>query len=236
MRGALFDAGNVPVVSEDRWAKQNSRMLRVGLGPDVLATKGAMVGYRGQLAFHHEKAGSLAKLGKKLLTGEDVSLMRVSGQGEVWFAREAGYLHLLQLENEGITVNSRNLLAMDAQLEWDIKMVKGAGLMTSGLFNTTVGGTGTVGITVVGKPVVLDCSHSPVYVDPQASVCWSANLAPTLHSSMNVKSMMRGGSGEAAQFVFHGPGFVVVQSYEWRPAKSGGGGGGLLDNIGDFIT
>lgn len=236
MRGALLDTEYAPVVSQDRWARQNSRMLRAGLGPDVLATKGAMVGYRGQLAFHHEKAGSLAKLGKKLLTGEDVSLMRVSGQGEVWFAREAGYLHLLQLENEGISVNSRNLLAMDAQLQWDITMIRSAGMLSGGLFNTTVGGTGTVGISVVGKPVVLDCSHAPVYVDPQASVCWSANLAPTVHNSMNVKSMIRGGSGEAAQLAFHGPGFVVVQSYEWRPAKSSGGAGGLLDNLGDFVT
>jgi uncharacterized protein (AIM24 family) len=234
MRSPVFDSGNVPVRSEERYALQNSRMLRVGLGPDVLATKGAMVSYVGQLQFHHEKAGSLAKLGKKLLTGEDVSLMRVSGQGEIWFAKEAGYLHLLQLEDEGISINSRNLLAMDAQLQWDIKMVKGAGLMTGGVFNTTVGGVGTVAITVVGKPVVLDCSQQPVYVDPHAAVCWSAGLAPSVQSSMNVSSMLRGGSGEAVQYVFSGPGFVVVQSYEWRAPKSGGKGG-VFDSIGDLI-
>jgi len=234
MRSPIFDTDHVPVRSEERFVLQNSRMLRVGLGPDVLATKGAMVGYVGQLQFHHEKAGSLAKLGKKLLTGENVSLMRVSGPGEVWFAQEAGYLYLLHLENDGISINSRNLLAMDAQLQWDIKMVKGAGLMTGGLFNTTVGGAGTVAITVVGKPVVLDCSRQPVYVDPNAAVCWSAGLVPSVQSSMNVKSMLRGGSGEAVQYAFSGPGFVVVQSYEWQAPKSEGKGGGL-GSIGDLI-
>ena len=234
MRSAIFDTDHLPVSSEERFVLQNSRMLRVGIGPDVLATKGAMVGYVGQLQFHHEKAGSLAKLGKKLFTGEGVSLMRVSGQGEVWFAQEAGYLYLLQLEDEGISINSRNLLAMDAQLQWDIKMVKGAGMLTGGLFNTTVGGAGTVAITVVGKPVVLDCSQQPVYVDPNAAVCWSAGLVPSVQSSMNVSSMLRGGSGEAIQYAFSGPGFVVVQSYEWRSPKSESKGG-ALSSIGDLI-
>jgi uncharacterized protein (AIM24 family) len=49
---------------------------------------------------------------------------------------------------------------------------------------------------------------------------------------MNMKSMLRGGSGEALQYAFHGPGFVVVQPSEWTsdPASSGGGGG-LMGNL-----
>jgi len=234
MRSGILDTDHLPVQSGERFALQNSRMLRVGLGPDILATKGSMVGYVGRLQFHHEKAGSLAKLGKKLLTGENVSLMRVSGQGEIWFAQEAGYLYLLQLESDAISINSRNLLAMDAELQWDIRMIKGAGLLTGGLFNTTVGGAGTVAITVVGKPVVLDCSQQPVFVDPNAAVCWSAGLVPTVQSSMNVSSMLRGGSGEAVQYVFSGPGFVVVQSYEWHSPQSEGKNS-VFGSIGDLI-
>jgi uncharacterized protein (AIM24 family) len=45
-------------------------------------------------------------------------------------------------------------------------------------------------------------------------VCWSANLTPNAVSSMNVGSLLRGGSGEAVQYSFHGPGFVVVQPSE----------------------
>src|SRR3546814_10641240 len=129
MKSHLFDTANLPVQSVERWAKQNSRSLRVGLGPDVLAAKGAMVSHRGQLTFQHEKAGSMVKLAKKVVTSEDVALMRVSGQGEVWFAREAGYLNLVHLEGEGISINQRNLLAFDASLTWDINRIKGAGLI-----------------------------------------------------------------------------------------------------------
>jgi uncharacterized protein (AIM24 family) len=221
MRSDLFDQSNLRVESQERFSLQNDQMIRVALGPDLLAAKGAMVAYTGQVQFHHEKSGSMAKLAKKIVTSEDVSLMRVSGQGEVYFASDAGYVFLMELENEGISLNVRNLLAFDASLTWDINRVKGAGLMTGGLFNTTVGGSGTVALTSVGKPVVFDCSQQPVYADPNSTVCWSATLAPGIHNSMNVGSMLRGGSGEAVQYVFHGPGFVVVQAYEWTAASTG---------------
>jgi uncharacterized protein (AIM24 family) len=237
MRSRLFDSSRLENQTQERFALQNDQMLRVSLGPDVLATKGSMVAYQGRVRFDHEKTGGFAKLAKKLLTSEDVSLMRVSGQGEVFFADQAGYVHLLELENEGISINSRNLLAFDATLEWDIRRTQGAGMASGGLYNTTVSGAGTVAINVVGQPVVLDCSQQPTYVDTNAAVCWSANLAPQVHSSMNMRSMLRGGSGEAFQYAFHGPGFVVVQAFEWTAAaeqqSSGGGGGGLSGLFGD---
>ncbi|KRF20395.1 AIM24 family protein [Nocardioides sp. Soil796] len=224
MKSDLFDQSNLRVQSQERFTLQNDQMLRVGLGPDVLAAKGAMVAYTGQVQFHHEKSGSMAKLAKKIVTSEDVSLMRVSGQGEVYFASDAGYVFLLELENEGISLNYRNLLAFDSSLTWDINRVKGAGLMTGGLFNTTVGGNGTVAVACIGKPTVFDCSQQPVFVDPNSAVCWSAGLAPGINNSMNMGSMLRGGSGEAVQYVFHGPGFVVVQSFEWTPVSTGARG------------
>ncbi|WP_235735752.1 AIM24 family protein [Nocardioides alcanivorans] len=223
MKSELFDQAHRLVTSDQRWALQNEQMLRVGLGPDVLASKGSMVAYQGNVAFHHEKSGSMGKLAKKVVTGEDVSLMRVSGQGEVFFADAAGYVFTIDLENEGISLNFRNLLAFDATLTWDINRIKGAGIMAgNGLFNTTVGGTGTVAVTSVGRPTVFDCSKAPVAVDPNSTVLWSANLAPTLNNSMNMSSMLRGGSGEAIQYVFHGPGFVVVQAFEWSPLATTG--------------
>ena len=233
MKSELFAQSNLEVTPDQRFALQNGQMLRVSLGPDVLAVKGAMVAYQGQVAFHHEKSGSMGKLLKKMVTSEDMPLMRVSGQGEVFFANEAGYVYLLELDGDGISVNGRNLLAFDASLGWDINRVKGAGMMAGGLFNTTVSGQGTAALCTVGKPVVLDCSTQPTFVDVQAAVAWSASLVPQVVSSMNMKSMLRGGSGEAFQYSFHGPGFVVVQPYEWRAEaqQSGRGGGGGLGDL-----
>lgn len=233
MKSELFSQDNLEIPDGQRFGLQNNQLLRVSLGADVLAVKGAMVAYQGQIRFDHEKAGSMGKLLKKMVTSEDMPLMRVSGEGEVFFANEAGYVYLLNLEGDGISVNGRNLLAFDVALEWNINRTKGAGILAGGLFNTTVTGTGTVALCTVGKPVVLDCSQQPTYVDTQACVAWSASLVPNVVSSMNVKSMLRGGSGEAMQFAFHGPGFVVVQPSEWAPPvqSSGGGGGGIVGNL-----
>ena len=232
MQSDLFEQTNLENESQQRFALQNSQMLRVSLGPDVLAIKGAMVAYQGRVEFIHEKAGSMGKLLKKMVTSEDMPLMRVSGQGEVFFASDAGYVYLLDLDADGLSINGRNLLAFDASLTWDINRVKGAGMMAGGLFNTTLTGTGPVALCTVGHPVVLDCSQQPTYVDVQAAVAWSANLVPQVVNSMNMKSALRGGSGEAFQYAYHGPGFVVVQPSEWASdPTSGGGGGGLIDSI-----
>jgi uncharacterized protein (AIM24 family) len=237
MKSELFEQSNLEVEAPQRFGLQNSQMLRVALGDDVLAVKGAMVAYQGQVRFDHEKAGSMGKLLKKVLTSEDMPLMRVSGQGEVFFANEGGYVYLVQLDGDAISVNGRNLLAFDAALTWDINRVKGAGMMAGGLFNTTVSGQGTAALCTVGKPVVLDCSQQPTYVDVQAAVAWSANLVPNVVSSMNFKSLLRGGSGEAFQYAFHGPGFVVVQPYEFVSAQeSGGKSGGPGGVIGDLFS
>ncbi len=151
--------------------------------------------------------------------------MRVTGQGEVFFARLAQEVFFVELTGDGLSVNGSNLLAFDADLSWDVHRVQGAGMMTGGLFNTLVNGNGTVALTSDGTPVLLDCSQQPTYVDIQAAVAWSANLAPQVVSSMNMRSLLRGGSGEAFQYAFHGPGFVVVQPSEGLPPGTGGEGG-----------
>jgi uncharacterized protein (AIM24 family) len=236
MRSELFEQSNLEVQGAGRFGLQNTQMLRVSLGDDVLAVKGAMVAYQGQVRFDHEKSGSVGKLLKKVLTSEDMPLMRVSGQGEVFFANEGGYVYLVELAGDAISVNGRNLLAFDAAMSWDINRVKGAGMMAGGLFNTTISGTGTAALCTVGKPVVLDCAQQPTYVDVQAAVAWSADLVPNVVSSMNVKSMLRGGSGEAFQYAFHGPGFVVVQPYEFVAPSSGSGSSSGGSVIGDLFS
>jgi uncharacterized protein (AIM24 family) len=235
MHSTLFDRPNLEVQGAQRFALQNPQMLRVSLGADVLSVKGSMVAYQGSVTFTHEGAGSVGRLLKKIVTSEDVPLMRVSGSGEVFFASEAGFVYLVDLTGDALSVNSRNLLAFDAAVGWDIKRVQGAGMMAGGLYNTVLQGTGTVALHAVGQPVILDCSSQPTYVDVQAAVAWSANLVPQVVSSMNMRSMLRGGTGEAFQYAFHGQGFVVVQPSEWSPAPGGQqqGNGGLLGGLFD---
>ncbi|CAG7844046.1 hypothetical protein USB125703_00267 [Pseudoclavibacter triregionum] len=216
MRSPLFDQANQERQTNQRWTLQSSKMLRTALNGqlDVLASQGAMVAYQGQMEFKYEGSGGLGKFMKKMVSGEGGNLMRVQGMGEVFFARQAEDIFLLELTGDGLTVNTRSLLAFDANLNWDIKMIGNAGLMAGGLFNLVVNGQGVVAVTSDGPPMLLDCSQQPTFVDPQAAVCWSSNLIPAIKNDFKMGSLIGRGSGESFQLAFHGPGFVVVQPSE----------------------
>ena len=217
MRSPIFDQNHREQETSQRWTLQSNKMLRVVLGPEVLAAQGAMVAYQGTMDFSYQGSKNLSGMLKKAVTGEGGNLMRVTGQGEVFFARAAQNVFLLQLEGDAITVNTRSLLAFDANLGYDIRMIGNAGLLAGGLFNLLVQGQGMVAISSDGPPMLLDCSQQPTFVDPQAVICWSANLQPQVKSSFKMGSLIGRGSGESFQLAFHGPGFVVVQPSEGQP-------------------
>ena len=221
MRSPIFDQTHREQETSQRWTLQSNKMLRVVLGPEVLAAQGAMVAYQGTMDFSYQGSKNLSGMLKKAVTGEGGNLMRVTGQGEVFFARAAQNVFLLQLEGDAITVNTRSLLAFDANLGYDIRMIGNAGLLAGGLFNLLVQGQGMVAISSDGPPMLLDCSQQPTFVDPQAVICWSANLQPQVKSTFKMGSLIGRGSGESFQLGFHGPGFVVVQPSEGQPAVAG---------------
>lgn len=217
MRSELFATANAEVQTDQKWVLQNHKMLRVNVsnGADVIAWKGSMVAFQGQIKFEHQGSTSAAQMFKKMLSSDDVPLMRVSGEGEVFFANTASDIHIIQMEGEAITVNGSNLLAFDAGLQHDQQRLSGVGMMAGGVWNTTLSGHGFAAITTQGQPVILDCSVQPTFTDIDATVGWSGNLRPTVNRSVGLNmSLLKGGSGEAMQFAFHGPGFVVVQPSE----------------------
>jgi uncharacterized protein (AIM24 family) len=214
MQSNLFGT-NLEATTSDRFKLQNPRMLRVALDGEVMARQGAMVAYQGQVDFAYQGAGGMGKLFKKAFTGEGLPLMKVSGQGDVFFADDAMEIHLVNLENDALTVNGSNVLAFDPTLTWDIKRVEGASMMSGGVFNTTFTGTGTVAITSHGTPVVLDVD-APTYADMQSAVAWSASLSTSVRRTAGAGSLIGRGSGEAFQLVFNGQGMVIVQASEGR--------------------
>src|SRR4051812_11938397 len=108
--------------SSDRFALQNSKLLKVALGGHTVHAKlGSMVAYQGDVSFEHAGAGGLARMLKKKVTGEGQVLMTMEGSGDVFLADAAQDVHLVQLEGEKITVNGPNLLAFDTDIDWNIE-------------------------------------------------------------------------------------------------------------------
>ena len=155
----LTDARYAETGSGQRVTNQNSRLLKVVLGEDVLARQGSMVAFQGSIDFDYEGSGA-GKFLKKAFTGEGLPLMRCTGQGELFLADEAYQIHIIHLDGAGLTINGRNVLAFEPSLSWDIERVKGVGIAAGGLFNTRLEGHGWVAITTDGDPVVLQTDQA----------------------------------------------------------------------------
>ena len=155
MRSELFSAENLEKESAQPGLRlQNSKMLKVELNGEVMARVGSMVAYQGQVQFQALGSGGIGKFLKQKLTGEGVPLMRVTGQGDVFLADRAADIHLIDLEpGDALSINGANVLAFDSTLQYDIKMVGGAGMMsTAGLFNCVFTGHGRIADHHQGHP------------------------------------------------------------------------------------
>ncbi|MBA2506217.1 MAG: AIM24 family protein [Thermoleophilaceae bacterium] len=221
--------------STESFALQNSKLLKVRLDAvTIQAKQGAMVGYQGDVSFEHAGSGGMGRMLKKAVSGEGTTLMKMSGTGEVFLADTAQDVHLIKLENDQITCNGANVLAFDAGIEWDIQKVQGAsGMMSGGLFNMALSGSGWVAIISDGPPVLLNTGDAPTFADPQAAITWSSGIQTSIKTDVKMKNLIGRGSGESLQMAFVGQGWVLVQPSEGRPVVSaGGGGGGMLGNLG----
>jgi uncharacterized protein (AIM24 family) len=223
--------------SQQPFALQNSKLLKVSLNQITIQAKaGSMVAYQGDVSFEHAGSGGMSRMLKKAVSGEGMTLMKISGTGEVFLADTAQEIHLIYLENDAITVNGANLLAFDAGIDWDIKRVEGvSGMMGGGLFNMALTGTGWVAIISDGPPVLLNTADAPTFADPQAAITWASSVQTGIKTDIKLKNFIGRGSGESVQMSFSGQGWVLVQPSEGRvsgPAQGGSGGGGLLGNLG----
>jgi uncharacterized protein (AIM24 family) len=222
----------------EAFSLQNPKLLKVELADVTIQAKlGAMVAYQGDVTYEHAGAGGLSRLIKKTVTGEGTRLMKMSGSGEVFLADRAQEIHLVKLESDRITVNSPNLLAFDAGIDWDIKKVEGAaGVLAGGLFNLELAGSGWVALLSDGPPLLLDVASAPTFADPQAAITWSSGVETAVKTDMNLKTLIGRGSGESVQLAFTGTGWLLIQPSEGivdsAQASGRGRGGGLGDLLG----
>ncbi len=201
-------------------------LLEVNLRSAMVLMKiGSMVAYRGDITFAREGIleQGVGNVLKKVISGEGAVFTKATGTGKLYLANRARLLTIIKLAGEALFMNGNDLLAVEPTLTRDIRMVRRlTGMLSGGLFNVKLEGTGAVVIATHGKPMVLEVTpQSPVCTDPQATVGWSSGLEPELKTDIQLKSLFGRGSGESLQMRFEGKGFVIVQPYEERLARVG---------------
>lgn len=196
---------------------ENDYLLDINLNGKVWAKWGSMVAYTGDVTFKKQSSleGGLGKFVMKKVSGESSKLMSASGHGNVFLADNGKRVTILNLEGDRLFVNGNDILAFEEQIDWDIKMMSGAGAMSGGLFNIRLEGYGMIAITTHYTPITLAVTPDrPVYTDPNATVAWSDGLSIDYKTDVNLGTLLGRGSGETFQMAFRGHGFVIVQPYE----------------------
>lgn len=203
----------------DFFELEKPSLLEVNLkNQQIMAKAGSMVAYIGNIDFKRE--GLLSKglggLLKKAISGEGASLMHAKGTGKLYLADEGKKVKIIKLQNESIFVNGNDVLAIEENIKNEIKMLKSvAGMLSGGLFQVKLSGSGYIAITTHGEPILLRVTaNQPVYTDPNATVAWSENLSPNIKTNLTFGSFIGRGSGESFQLEFFGEGWVLVQPYE----------------------
>ncbi|MFE9499272.1 TerD family protein [Streptomyces collinus] len=201
-----------------RWTQQNSKLIRVDLGiggQPVLARQGSMVLYQGKVDFSYKGAGFAGRIVGNA-TGQEMQLMRCTGQGQVFLAENSTHLHPVELQGDAICVSAENVLAFDESLQYEVRRIEGHGIPGGALFTMQFQGTGTLVVKTHGTPVVLPVTPT-TFADCNAVVAWSAASQVIVSSQVRMRrNAYPGDTGESVNLQFRGaPGnFIVVQPYE----------------------
>ncbi|SDL94859.1 AIM24 family protein [Streptomyces wuyuanensis] len=223
--------------SQERYVVQNPQLLRVALTghDDVLARKGAMVAYQGLIDFDGEYQ-SRNQRNARARTGEGLDLMRCSGQGTVYFANLAQYVHVVDVDQDGMTVDSAYVLALDSTLHTEVIAVDSQyGISGSGKYQLNISGRGKVALMTSGQPLMMQVTPDKyVNVDADAIVAWSSSLRVQMQAQTHSTGVWRrrGNTGEGWELSFLGQGFALVQPSEVLPPQNAQVGQGVRAQFG----
>ncbi|MGW7696038.1 AIM24 family protein [Streptomyces asiaticus] len=223
--------------TQDRYALQNPHLLRIALSghEDVLARKGSMVAYQGLIEFDGEYQ-TPGQHRARARTGEGLDLMRCSGQGTVYLANLAQHIHVMDVDHDGLTVDSSYVLALDSTLHWEsIAVDSQFGISGSGKYNLNISGQGKVALMTSGQPLLLQITPDKyVNADADAIVAWSSSLRVQMQAQTHSSGVWRrrGNTGEGWELSFLGQGYALVQPSELLPPQNAVVGGGMAAQFG----
>ena len=162
--------------------------------------------------------------------------MRCSGQGTVYLANLAQHIHVVDVDQDGLTVDSAYVLALDSTLHYEVIAVDSQyGISGSGQVPLNISGRGKVALMTSGQPLMMQVTPDKyVNADADAIVAWSTVAAgadagaDALLGRMAAARQHRRGLGAS----FLGQGFALVQPSELLPPQNAEIGQGLRAQYG----
>jgi uncharacterized protein (AIM24 family) len=201
----------------------------VAPGNEVLARRGAMLAYRGDVGFApvHTGSGGMGGMAGRMVRGEQVAMMVARGSGSVYYGFRGMFVTIVELDGSGpLSVEADRLVAHDAALQSTVVFlgqqggIRGAvrGAVTGqGMFTTQLHGVGSVAVLSHGGTIALPVHPGkPTTVDPQAYVAHVGQVDADIAVNASWRDAVGRGSGEAIQLKLTGSGTVYVQASEQK--------------------
>lgn len=219
------------------------------------AKKGSMIADKGSFKYTKRLLGTnggniagqmLNNLARKV-TGENLEIMEVKGEGTVYLADQSYHVTVITLEPNGpwqsVSVESEDLLAFTEECKYGVTPVGVGVLSQKGLFTSKlsyIGPGAQIAVKTKGNPLVLE---GPCRVDPDAVVAWTGR-SPKVKLDVNWKNIIGQSSGESYMFEFGEEQIVVVQPFEresgvkvgiddnnHQPQSQSSAGGGIFNRL-----
>lgn len=206
--------------------KVNSKVVRIPVTTQnpVLARRGAMLGYEGNVSFRpiSGQGQGVGGFVGAAMSGESNPMMATEGNGSVLYGFRGLHVTVIDLTGDSLTVEADRLLAHDANLQTSVEFIGQGGIRSAvrgamtgqGLFTTRISGHGSVALLSHGGTFPLPLNGEVVGVDPQAYVGHTGALNIDLKASVGLRDLVGRGSGEAFQLHVSGHGTVYVQASE----------------------
>jgi uncharacterized protein (AIM24 family) len=216
------------------FAQVNSKVVSAPVAPgrEVLARRGAMLAYTGDVGFApvHGAGGRIGGAGGmlgRMVAGEQVPMMVAQGTGIVYYGFGGLYVTIIDLDGSGpLSVEAERLVAHDAALGSSVVFLGQQGglrgalrgaVSGQGLFTTQLHGVGSVAVLSHGGTIAIPVTGSrPTAVDPQAYVAHVGHVNVDVSASVGWRDAVGRGSGEAIQLKLTGQGTVYVQASEQK--------------------
>jgi len=201
---------------------------QVQQGREVLARRGAMLAYTGDVRFSPVAGGGgMGGMAGRMLAGEQVAMMVAQGHGTVHYGFRGLYVTVVELDGSGpLQVEADRLMAHDAGLQSTVVMIGQQGGLRGavrnvasgmGLATTQLHGVGSVALLSHGGTFAIQVGGGrTVAVDPQAYVAHVGQVQVDLSASVGWRDAVGRGSGEAMQLRLTGQGTVYVQASEQK--------------------
>jgi uncharacterized protein (AIM24 family) len=184
------------------FALHENGFLEINFARSVHVKRGTVSSYSGNLKFVAESG---------LLGTTAQTLVKAAGHGKIFVYEKGRKTFLLDLNDEFIYVEGRNLLALEDSLTYRVESIYDGSYQRK-IDTVKIFGKGSLAISTSIEPLTLRVTREyPLSISSEALVAWTGNLIPTVVDDKSLENVMIEGDAAGFKIRFEGDGVVVSE-------------------------